>query len=397
MKTIHQELYAEAERILQFWMQRMVDEEQGGFYGRIDGHGRLYKQADKGVILNTRILWAFAAAANHFGHAAYGAMAGRACTYLLDHFVDADHGGVFWMLDCQGQPRQAKKQIYAQAFAIYALAEYYRLSREPAALEHAVALFHLIEQHSYDSKKGGYLEAFDRNWGPLADLRLSEKDANEKKTMNTHLHVLEAYTNLYRVWPDPLLQQQLVGLIDLFLQRIIDARSGHLGLFFDEDWRLKSGEISYGHDIEAAWLLTEAVEVLDDSGRRAEVAKAAVRIAGVTLAEGLDTDGGLFNEAGPHGITDDRKDWWPQAEAMVGFFNAYQLSADLRFHEAAIKSWRFIQRYLLDRKQGEWHWGVTRTGQPRLGEDKAGPWKAPYHNTRACLEMIARIGNQAEG
>lgn len=391
MKIQSKAFSIEARRILHFWTQRMVDRERGGFYGRIDGHGRLHPDADKGVILNTRILWSFSAAARCFGDGTYRKLADRAYAYLRDHFRDSLHGGVFWMLDKDGKPVETKKQIYAQAFAIYALAEYHRLNRNEEPMVWAMEIFFLIENHSYDGKNGGYLEAFTREWGTLADVRLSEKDANEAKTMNTHLHVLEAYTNLYRVWPEERVRSRLQYLIELFLNRFLDHTTGHLRLFFDEEWQLRSDLISFGHDIEAAWLLGEAAEVLAIPELEQKVKSVAIQIAEATLAEGVDADGGLFNEADSKGLTDTDKHWWPQAEAMVGFLHAYQLSGDDRFYEAAASSWHFIQQYLIDEKNGEWYWSVTRDREPVLSEDKAGPWKAPYHNTRACLEMIVRL------
>lgn len=386
-----EELLNEARCILQFWQARMVDREREGFYGRIDGEGRLHPDADKGSVLNARILWTFAAAYRRFGDTAFRHLALRAYDYLRDYFADEKYGGVYWMLDCDGRVLESKKQIYAQAFTIYALAEYHRASPEEAAGDWAIELFRLIEKYSYDEAQGGYLEAFSRNWDLLDDLRLSEKDANEAKTMNTHLHVLEAYTNLYRIWPDELLRQRLSRLIQLFLDTILDVERGHLRLFFDKNWRIRSQKISFGHDIEAAWLLTEAAEVLNAPDLLTRVQQAAVRMADAVLKKGVDTDGGLLNEAGPEGVTDSNKDWWPQAEAMVGFYNAYLLSGEQRFYEAAHRSWTFIKSHLIDRKNGEWYWAVTRDGRPVLSEDKAGPWKAPYHNTRACLEMASRL------
>lgn len=376
--------------ILQWWIKRMTDEENGGFYGRIDGLGKLYPSADKGVILNTRILWTFAAAARLTNSAAYKNIADRAYAYILQYFKDQQAGGVFWMLDYKGQAVQGKKQIYAQTFCIYALSEYFLLTEKNEALSEALHLFELVEKHSRDWENGGYFEAFNRDWEPLEDLRLSEKDVNAAKTMNTHLHLLEAYTNLYRAYPEENVKAALKNLIECFLTRFISAETHHLHLFFDERWRLQSHEISFGHDIECSWLLTEAAEV---SGDRALIHKAtqiAVVMAEVCLREGLDQDGGLFNEARPDGHVDMDKHWWPQAEAMIGFWNAWEISGKEIFQQAALNSWNFIQTVLLDDRLGEWRWRVNRSGEPILREDIAGPWKAPYHNGRMCMEMIKR-------
>lgn len=384
-------LAAEMEAILAWWVREMPDEEQGGFYGRIDGRGRLHPQADKGVILNTRILWTFAAAARTQHDPEYRAMADRAWAYIRHHFLDEVEGGVFWMLDHLGEPTQTKKQVYAQAFAIYAFAEYYQLSAEPEALRLAMEIFYLLERYSSDKHKGGYLEAFSRDWQPLDDVRLSLKDDNAVKTMNTHLHLLEAYTTLYRVHPDTAVRHALRALVHSFLTRFIDEKSGHLRLFFDEDWQSQSSMLSFGHDIEATWLLVEAAEALGDQDLLLRCRQVAVLMANTTLSEGIDEDGGCFYETVPGDYFDRDKHWWPQAEAVVGFLNAFAISGQTEFFQAARKCWTFIQDRIKDKEQGEWHWMITAAGEVAYDEDKAGPWKGPYHNVRACMEGIRRL------
>ncbi len=382
---------AELRNILAWWSSNMIDLQNGGFYGRIDGDGTLRPEANKSVILNTRILWAFSAAARQTGRPEHRAVAERAYDYLVRHFLDEKEGGVFWMLDYRGNPVQPKKQVYAQAFAIYALSEFYLLTRQQAALDKAQEIFWLIEQYSRDKTKGGYFEAFARDWSPLEDLRLSEKDANEAKTMNTHLHLLEAYTNLLRASAGTEVREALKWLTFLFLGKFIDSQTAHLRLFFDENWVSKSDKISFGHDIEAAWLLTDATKILGDESLISKTRTAAVRIAGRTLAVGFDpADNGLWNEADPNGLTDRDKEWWPQIEAVVGFLNAWQISGESRFAEAALRSWHFIEKHLLDHKHGEWFWGLKSDGTPDRDREKAGPWKCPYHNGRGCLEIMRR-------
>ena len=271
--ALKEELEAELEQIMLWWKNNMADKAMGGFYGRINGHGRLFPEANKGVILNTRILWAAAATARQTSEQTYANLAHQSYKYLLKNFKDDENGGLFWMLDAEGQLVSSKKQIYAQAFGIYALTEYYLLTQKTAALEEAQAIFNLIEKHSFQKEKNGYLEAFDAEWKLLEDMRLSEWDANEAKTMNTHLHILEAYTNLYRVDKRSLVKEALQNLIECFLDKFIDPKSAHLKLFFDEDWNSKSNEISYGHDIECSWLLCEAAEVLEDNALLKKVEK----------------------------------------------------------------------------------------------------------------------------
>jgi mannobiose 2-epimerase len=382
---------AEARRILDFWAETSVDSLHGGFAGRIDAEGNPEPQADKGVILHTRLLWSFSAGARELGNATYRPLADRAFEYVTEYFIDPEYGGVFWMLDAQGQPTETRKQIYAQAFAIYALAEYNRLTGEQKALDEAVAIFRLLEEHSHDPQAGGYFDSFDRQWQRMDETYLGGQENPPAKTMNTHLHVLEAFTNLYRVWKDPLLGERLRELIDLHLGPIMNEENGHLELFFAPDWSVLGEEISYGHDIEAAWLLTEAAEVLGDESVLEEVKPIAVRIADITLKEGLDDDGGLLYEASPEGLTNTDKHWWPQAEAMTGFYNAYQLSGDSRFYEAARRNWNFTRRHLIDREHGDWRRFAKRDGTVPPGQTFGGPWKTPYHNTRSCLEMMRRV------
>ncbi|MEM6699709.1 MAG: AGE family epimerase/isomerase [Bacteroidota bacterium] len=384
------ELSAELKSILEWWMNEMVDEDLGGFYGRIDGNNVLHPKAEKGLILNTRILWSFAAAYHLLSEAHYKKIADRAFDYLLDNFWDDTTQGLFWMLDATGKPTNTKKQVYGQAFGIYAFAEYYSISEDHRALEHALKLFDCIEQYSFDSTYGGYLEAFTGDWHPIADLRLSEKDANEAKTMNTHLHIMEAYTRLYEVRKDSKVEAALRKLIQDFLERFIHPQTKHLHLFFDEQWNVKSTAVSYGHDIECSWLLYEAAEVLGDDLLKEKVEKIALEIAEITLDEAIDETGGVIYES-ENRHQDKEKHWWVQAEAVVGFFNALELSGKKKYLTASLNCWTFIQQKILDRIYGEWKWSVTKDNLTNVTEDKAGAWKAPYHNSRMCIEIIKRV------
>lgn len=384
------EFQAELENILAYWRAHTPDEAHGGFFGQIDNDNRSTPTAAKGAVLHARILWTFAAACNHQPSAENLAVARRAYEYIVAHFLDAEHGGVYWSVDYRGRPLDTKKQIYALAFSIYGLAEYYRASGEAAALGHAQALFAAIEAHSFDPARGGYLEALARDWQPLADLRLSAKDANAQKTMNTHLHVLEAYATLSQVWPDARLRQQLKALLLDFADHFIDPQTQHLTLFFDESWQPRPDAVSYGHDVEAAWLLLEAAEALGEPGLIEHFRQTAVTLA-AAAAEGLGPDGGLGYERHPGGHPDADRHWWVQAEAVVGFYNAYQVSGDPGFQAKSAGAWRFIQQHILDRENGEWFWGVHADNSLMPNQDKAGFWKCPYHNGRACLEMLRRL------
>ncbi|TPE43457.1 AGE family epimerase/isomerase [Pontibacter mangrovi] len=390
IQVYRQEAGAELSRILTFWERHAVDGGHGGFVGQLSNRGEVNPVAPKGAVLNARILWTFSAACRHTQNEAHRKLADRAYHYLVEHFLDKDYGGVFWSVNYAGEPLNTRKQIYAVAFAVYGLSEYYLATQEAQALQVCQDLFRWIEQHSFDPMFGGYLEAFDRQGQPLGDLRLSEKDRNTPKTMNTHLHVLEAYANLYRIWPDQQLATQLEGLIRVFLHHIIDTETGHLKLFLTRDWMPAADLVSYGHDIEASWLLLEAADVLGNEVLVAKVKTVALKMAQATT-EGLQSDGSLYHELdlGEHQY-DKHREWWVSAEAMVGFLNAFQLTHSRGFLEKSTGAWGFAKKYLLDRENGEWFWGVHDDYSLMAAADKIGFWKCPYHNARACLEVMHR-------
>jgi mannobiose 2-epimerase len=318
-------------------------------------------------------------------------MADRALDVVMNRFWDNQHGGAFWRLDGDGRVLDDSKKIYGQAFYIYALAEYYQAFGVQSALTRAQELFELIERHAHDPLHGGYIEVCQRNWSEAVGARLSDKDMNEKKSMNNHLHVLEAYTNLYRAWHEPRVAERLRELIQLFEQRILDARTQHFNHFFDKQWRVRSDTCTFGHDIEGTWLLCEAAEVLGDAALLKRVQAVALRMAEIVLKEGVESDGGLCYEGKGGKIIDRGKECWPQAEAVIGFLNAFQLSGDVKFLEAARLTWYFIENHLVDRVHGEWFWRIAPDGSVDATLPKISEWKGPYHASRACLEALHRL------
>jgi cellobiose epimerase len=387
--------------ILPFWPRHAMDRAGGGFFGEIADDLTVRIRAPRTSVVNTRILWTFAAAARLIGPE-WRETADWAFNAVTGSFCDQQAGGLFWWVDWQGKPLALRKQTYAQAFGIYALSEYYRLTGSAAALDLAIALYRLIEQHCCDPDHGGYIEARDRNWKALADMRLSDKDLNCPKSMNTHLHVLEGYTNLLRVWPDEGLRGHQKALIELILDWIVDPVTGHFKLFFDDVWTSLIDRVSFGHDIEGSWLLMEAAEIVGDAALIARTRAVAFRMASTCLAQGVDTDGSMLFEADGLGrIRDGDKHWWVQAEAVNGFYNAFQASGDMRFRDAAQRVWDFIETYVVDHEHGEWRAKLRRDGTPVRGSEDAeavlvGPWKCPYHNARVCFEMLNRLGNEKE-
>ena len=377
--------------ILPFWIERVADNKNRTFIGALTNDLRPDHATERGALLTTRILWTYAAAFRRYRDPAYLAMAELAQADLFNRYHDEKHGGFYWSIAADGSVLRDRKQVYGQAFAIYALSEYHAATGQAGALAQAIKIYHLIEAHARDPQHGGYLEAFARDWSPIADMRLSEVDQNEPKSQNTLLHVMEAYTNLLRVWPDAGLRRALTELVGIMLDRVLDQTTGHLGLFFANDWTLRSDKISYGHDIEAAWLLTAAAAELNDPVLTARIRPLAVKIAQVTLAEGTAADGGIYNQGDPDGVVDRSKEWWPQAEAVIGFLNAAEISGEDQFLEAALRTWHFIEDRLIDRQHGEWFRGVTSDGQVIDSFAKVSFWKCPYHNGRMGLEAVARL------
>ena len=378
--------------ILPFWCGPALDHEQGGWMGWLSNDLKPDRTQPKGLIVNSRILWAFSAVQRARPEKLFQQMAARALDFVMNRFWDAQHGGAFWRLDDAGWVLDDSKKIYGQAFYIYALAEYHRAFGGKAALDRAIQLFELIERHAHDPKHGGYIEVCRRDWSEAgAEARLSDKDMNEKKSMNNHLHVLEAYTNLYRAWPEPRVAERLRELIQLFEQRILDARTQHFNHFFDETWRVRSDTYTFGHDIEGTWLLCEAVEVLGDAALLKRVQAVALRMAEVALREGVSAEGALAYEGKSGTVIDPGRECWPQAEAVVGFLNAFQLSGDAKYFAAARRVWDFIENRLVDRVHGEWFWRINVDGQPDLKLPKVNEWKGPYHGSRACLETLHRL------
>jgi cellobiose epimerase len=389
-QTLKQQLQHELNSILNYWSTETVDEKYGGFIGEIDYNNHKNYKADKGAVLHARVLWSFAAAYAITKDENHKTLAKSAFEYIHNHFYNREFGGVFWSLHFDGRPKDTKNQIYAIAFTIYGLAEYYKISQDKQALTLAISLFQKIEEYSYDKIKRGYFEAFTNDWQPLEDLRLSEKDANEKKTMNTHLHIVEAYANLYQVWPDDQLKGKIEEILIVIDTYFIDKETWHLKLFFDENWVEKPDVISYGHDIEAAWLLQWCAEVICNNSLIEAYRNYAVNIAEVTK-EGIDTDGGLWYEFDPkENQLIAEKHWWPQAELLIGMVNAYQLTSKMEFLEIAEKNFEFIQKHIIDKKNGEWIWGIYQN-YTEIRKDKAGFWKCPYHNSRACIEILNRL------
>ena len=387
-KQFRNEMIHELDNIMSYWIKNAVDNENGGFIGKINGDDMLFPKADKGLVLTSRILWTFSAAYLQNPKQEYKTMATRAYDYLMKYFWDTKNGGAYWSVDYLGNPKERHKQIYGQGFLLYGLSEYYRAFKDPKALNVAKEIYFLLVKNAYDKTNGGYFEVTTEEWNLTEDKVITQGKADQKKSMNTHLHIIEPFTNLYRVWRDPGLKKQLDGLLHVFTKYIINPETGTQILFLTEDWKSRSEIISYGHDIEASWLLLETAEVLRENTWIERIKPYSIGLSNAAL-KGIDKDGGMFYEIEGNHIKK-QKDWWPQAESMVGFYNSFEITKDSKYLEQSLKSWDFIKKNLIS-ETGEWYWGIDENNEPLTKMDKIGMWKCPYHNARACLEMIRRL------
>ena len=371
------------ENILPYWLK--LRDPSGGFYGEVSADGEVLKDAPRGVILNARIIWAFAAAYRALGNREYLDAALWAAGWFLEHFCDHKYGGVYWSVSADGKRLEDKKQLYAQGFAIYGLSELAACGNEEA-LKEAVNLFKVVEARFADTVYGGYREALARDFSPLEDMSLSAHDINADKTMNSHLHILEAYANLYKVWPDPALKAAVERLLDLVCNKVM-GEDGHLQLYFRNDWTAMPGAVSYGHDIETSWLMLECAKALGDKEVVSRVKPYALSL-GIAGDEGLLPDGSMRYEKLPDGTYDNSRQWWVQAETVVGNLWLWKYHGVSSAADTARHAWDYVREHLVDTEGGEWWWAVLPDGSIDRANPKAGFWKCPYHNSRMCLEAL---------
>ena len=369
------------ENILPFWAKYSVDP-AGGFYGALKFDATPRENANKGGILNARILWTFSTAYRLLNDEYYLLLANRAQRYFLDYFIDSEYGGSFYVVNSEGIPLAMQKDTYQNAFAIYGLSEHYRATGNKESLDAAIAIYQKMIEHAYDPVNGGFIESFTREWQMV--------EIESPKTMNTNLHVLEALTNLYRVWKDEGLKNHLQEEIDVMSHKVLNQAAWHEQLFFTMGWQNQRDVDSYGHDIEFSWLLVEAAEVLGDEEILKDIKRIAINLVSVQLKEGIDENGALMYEKEGEKMNTNLE-WWPQAETVVGCLNAWQISGDRKFLDAAVRTWEWIKTYMIDREYGEWYGGINLDGSPKNNRVKADQWRCPYHNSRMGFEVIARF------
>lgn len=388
--ALFKEFEVELFSIADWWAENAIDRVNGGFVGETDIHGVAKPRANKGGILHARILWFFSEIAGFTGNEKYRRLADVAYDYLTTHFWDKEYYGIYWEIDCHGSVVDSKKHVYAQSFAIYAFCAYRRLTGSDDALAKAVELYRQIETSAYDPDSSGYREAFNRTWEEISNSALSDAEPDFPRTMNTHLHLFEAITALYTVFPDKGVQFSLRRLLGCFTGYFVSPGNFHLRMYFDNAWQDQSTSYSYGHDIECSWLLWESAEAIGDNRLSSALAPVVINMVNACLNNSLGEHGEILDgydlkERKPIAS----RPWWIQAEALVGFLNAYSMTGEVQYFRAFQNIWLFINEYLIDGKEGEWHWYsiLDREKSPY----KTGFWKAPYHNGRAMLEVCKRL------
>lgn len=381
-------------QILPYWKSRVYSDISDSFNGRIDAQNLIHPEAERSAILIARIAYTFAASYKFTADSSLLEPMKAAVRILQNDFTDPVNGGLYWMTDSAGITIDPKKHVYAQSFGIYAYATIFDATGDQHVLDRAIELFNLIERYAFLADSEAYLEAFTQDWSPLEDVRLGGSDLLAPRSTNTHLHVLEAYASLYKVWPDQVLKDRLVMLLEVFLGKIYNPNGHHFYAFFDQNWRPVTSVYSYGHDIEAVWLMLDAAQAINHTELVIQCEQVLLEVSRMVLNQAIDDQyGGLYN-AGQYGsVNDTEKHWWAQAEAMVGLMFAYKLSGNSEFLSTVLSIWDFISNYVIDKHHGEWYFRVSRQGIPVLTDDKVGPWKCPYHTSRSCM-MVQSLINE---
>ncbi len=389
LENFKKEIFEEFKRVITFWIENVIDYEKRDFIGKIKSDGKREIESEKSLVLATRILWTFSKSYINFKEKKYLETADILYEYIKNNFIDKEYGGLFWMLDCNGNVIDSTKKFYGQSFGIYSFVEYAKASENKQAIVDAYEIFDIIEKYGKDKENGGYIESAARDFTFIKDMRLSEKDLNAPKSMNAHLHILEAYSNLANFTKDKKVIKVLEEITEIFLDKIIQ-KNGHLGLFFNEKWNLLFDLISYGHDIETSWLLKEAAENSNNKDLKKRVMASSINLAEVSIKEAIDKDGGILYEGDSKGPFKTKKEWWMQVEAMVGYMNAYQLTGREIYIEKLLNIWDFCKKKFRT-PYGEWYYFIDEKGEPVKEREIIGPWKCPYHSIRAFLEIMERI------
>lgn len=373
--------------LIPFW-ENLKDTENGGYYGYMDYNLNINKTFEKGCILNSRILWFFSSAYEILNIPSLLESAKHSFEFLKNYCIDKKNGGVYWSVDYKGNVLDSTKHTYNQAFAIYALSDYYKITKDEEALKLANELYNIIEKKCKDEQ--GYLEAFTVDFKPESNEKLSENGVLAEKTMNTLLHIFEAYTEFYNITKNEEVADNLRFMLDIFADKVYNEKLGRQEVFFDKNWNSLIDLYSYGHDIETSWLIDRGLEILKDEEYNKKIAKITEDIA-QNIYDRAYVENSLYNEA-ENGIIDKTRVWWVQAETLVGFLNAWEKNNENEYYIKAVKDiWEYIKQYVIDKRQNsEWFWALDEEHKP-INKPIVEPWKCPYHNGRMCIEIIRRL------
>ncbi|MBI9104815.1 MAG: AGE family epimerase/isomerase [Spirochaetales bacterium] len=400
--------------ILSYAMKRSMDRKLGGFYGKVDFNGKVHPEEEKSTVMIGRYLWTFSRAYRVFHNPEYLEAADHAYSFLSEYLLDKEYGGFYWSVSPDGKPLQTHKHAYAQAFGLYGFSEYAAITNDMACLDEAEKLFGLMTRNLYDKEYGGFIETLGRDWTAEDSIALSDKDLVCSKTMNTNLHVLEALTNLHKYFPEAGAGPVLGQLVEIYIKKVVNPQTNHLELYFNKDWtpvagqsenlfegvagsHIHHGPVSYGHDIESVWLLTEAIELLKEDALAegwafaSEARSAILKVAGAALSEGFDQQKGyLYNEF-EKGHIENSSIWWVQAEAMVGLVYTWEITGEPKYYKMMEAVWNFIKNNHISEEGRGWYWGIDSELKPLVNEQTSGNWKTCYHNGRMIMEILDRI------
>jgi mannobiose 2-epimerase len=379
------------QNILKFWIDHAIDRESGGMIGWLDRQGNPIPPGTKSLVQQARVVWTFSAAYERIPQPEYKEAATHTLKFLREKMWDAKHGGFYWLVDRDGHVVDDQKHLYGESFAIYALAEYARAFNDADARREALSLFQLIDQKAHDITNGGYFEAFSTDWNLQIKNQMAI-DLPGRKSMNTHIHLLESLTTLYKTTGNRQVRSRLEELLDICMNKILDPRQGYLRLYFNNDWKpAENSDISsYGHEIELSWLITESAEALGRS-EFPSVKRATLALVTHALRDGFNRDsGGLYYEGPAQGPAKDKKmSWWVEAETLVGLLNAYQLTGQQEYRRRFEQQADYVLTHFVDSEYGEWFNQIEPDG--KITGNKADAWKGPYHAGRACLEVMQRL------